>query len=82
MLSLVSRLLLCFEITVCDLKVRPAILQTQASLGTPESIHGRREEIIAWAKGRWPHPGIPAEETPEVIDELAEEADAEDPSEL
>lgn len=49
---------------------------------TPESIHSRREEIIAWAKARWPHPGTPAEPTPEVIDELAEEADAEDPTEL
>ena len=49
---------------------------------TPESVHDRREGITAWAKASWPHPGIPAEPTPEVIDELAEEADADDPTEL
>ena len=26
---------------------------------TPKSVEQRRDEIIAWAKARWPHPGRP-----------------------
>lgn len=49
---------------------------------TRGSIEERRKKIISWAKGRWPHPGTLEEVSAEAIEELAEEAAAEDPAEF